>query len=148
MIKRNELGYLFLGKSGTGKSTHSRLWMKNLDGCELLNDDNPVIRILNKKAIVFGSPWSGKTPCFKNKRAPIGAFVELEQGPNNQIELLHSLSAYTTIMSSCSCAILRKETAQSICNSVRDIIRMTKTFHMSCRPDREAATMCAERITP
>ena len=37
--------YMFLGKSGTGKSTHSQLWMNNIEGCELLNDDNPVLRI-------------------------------------------------------------------------------------------------------
>ena len=37
--------YLFLGKSGTGKSTHSQLWINNIEGCELLNDDNPVLRV-------------------------------------------------------------------------------------------------------
>ena len=48
-------GYVFLGKSGTGKSTHSQLWINNIEGCELLNDDNPVIRVEeNGEVRVYG----------------------------------------------------------------------------------------------
>ncbi|MGX8696474.1 MAG: hypothetical protein ACSW8D_08825, partial [Prevotella sp.] len=50
-------GYMFLGKSGTGKSTHSSLWLKYIEGTELMNDDNPVVRIIDGQAWVFGSPW-------------------------------------------------------------------------------------------
>lgn len=53
-------GYVFLGKSGTGKSTHSQLWINNIEGCSLLNDDNPVMRVMDDGEVrVFGSPWSG-----------------------------------------------------------------------------------------
>ena len=54
-------GYMFLGKSGTGKSTHSRLWLENIPETSLLNDDNPVIRMVDSKAYVYGSPWSLQT---------------------------------------------------------------------------------------
>ena len=64
-------GYLFLGKSGTGKSTHSQLWLKHIPGTELLNDDNPAVRLINDEVIVYGTPWSGKTPCYKNKQVPL-----------------------------------------------------------------------------
>ena len=47
-------GYLFLGKSGTGKSTHSQLWLKHIPGTELLNDDNPAVRLINDEVIVYG----------------------------------------------------------------------------------------------
>src|SRR5690606_24548491 len=61
--------YAFLGKSGTGKSTHSRLWLRHIAGTELLNDDNPAIRIEpDGRVFVYGTPWSGKTPCYKNKK--------------------------------------------------------------------------------
>ena len=64
-------GYLFLGKSGTGKSTHSSLWLKHIPGTMLLNDDNPILRLMpDGTARVFGSPWSGKTPCYKNLDFP------------------------------------------------------------------------------
>lgn len=57
-------GYLFLGKSGTGKSTHTGLWLQQFSDCHLLNDDNPIVHVdsLGKQATVFGSPWSGKNP--------------------------------------------------------------------------------------
>ena len=55
-------GYLFLGKSGTGKSTHSGLWLRHIPNTELLNDDNPAVRIDDEgRALVYGTPWSGKT---------------------------------------------------------------------------------------
>lgn len=71
VICKDQQGYAFLGKSGTGKSTHSRLWLQYIPGSELLNDDNPVIRICHGTPVIFGSPWSGKTPCYKNKEVPL-----------------------------------------------------------------------------
>src|SRR5690606_6265 len=66
---RGKQGLAFLGKSGTGKSTHSRLWLQHVPETELLNDDNPAIRIEdNGKVFIYGTPWSGKTPCYKNKK--------------------------------------------------------------------------------
>ena len=77
---KDEKAFLFLGKSGTGKSTHSQLWINNIDGCELLNDDNPVLRVMDDGSVrVFGSPWSGKTPCYRNLDYPVSAIVDLHQ---------------------------------------------------------------------
>lgn len=64
--------YLFLGPCGTGKSTHADLWVKHIDGAELLNGDNPVVRIMNGRAFAYGSPWSNKQPCYRNVSSPIG----------------------------------------------------------------------------
>lgn len=58
----NGYGYLFLGKSGTGKSTHSKLWRQYIEGSDLLNDDNPAVRAFDDgRVVVYGTPWSGKT---------------------------------------------------------------------------------------
>ena len=51
---------LFLGESGTGKSTHTRLWRENIAGSKLLNDDSPIVRYEEGGVWVYGSPWSGK----------------------------------------------------------------------------------------
>ncbi|MBQ1226750.1 MAG: phosphoenolpyruvate carboxykinase, partial [Alistipes sp.] len=48
--------FLFLGASGTGKSTHSTLWRQTFDGCELLNDDNPTIRLIEGGVKIYGTP--------------------------------------------------------------------------------------------
>ena len=83
-VTLNNQGYLFLGKSGTGKSTHSSLWLDTFQGCELLNDDNPIIRLSSDNIPwVFGSPWSGKTDCYKNKGVKIGGIAGLIQNKEN-----------------------------------------------------------------
>ena len=96
-------GYLFLGKSGTGKSTHARLWLKYIPGSELVNDDNPVVRVLaDGTARVYGSPWSGKTPCYRNMDLPVGGFVQLAQAPYNEIRRLRGIPAYAALVPSIS----------------------------------------------
>ena len=76
--------FLFMGKSGTGKSTHSALWLKYIPGTELLNDDNPTLRIVNGRVYAYGTPWSGKTPCYKPLSYPVGGMVRLKQAPANR----------------------------------------------------------------
>ena len=61
---------LFLGESGTGKSTHTRLWREHIPGAQLLNDDSPIVRVVEGVPTVFGSPWSGKTPATRATPSP------------------------------------------------------------------------------
>lgn len=75
---------LFLGESGTGKSTHTRLWQEHIPGARLLNDDSPIIRMYQGQATAFGSPWSGKTPCYRNISRPIAGIVRLSQAPGQR----------------------------------------------------------------
>ena len=95
-------GYMFLGSSGTGKSTHAGLWVKHIEGAVLINDDNPVVRITDGQAAVYGSPWSGKTPCYRNVSYPLGGVVLLSQAPYNQIQRMQGLEAYMVLVSSIS----------------------------------------------
>lgn len=71
-VVRDGKAVLFMGKSGTGKSTHAQLWLREFAGTSLLNDDNPVVRVSADGTVtVYGSPWSGKTPCYRNAEAPV-----------------------------------------------------------------------------
>jgi hypothetical protein len=92
---------LFLGESGTGKSTHTRLWLQTIPGSKLLNDDSPVIRISNQKPICFGSPWSGKGNCYWNLSFPVAGIVRLRQAPYNKIRKLSRLEAFQAVYPSC-----------------------------------------------
>ncbi len=74
--------YLFSATSGTGKSTHTHLWLKYLDGCRIINDDKPAIRIIDGKAYAYGTPWSGKTDESVNEGVEIGGICFLERGKN------------------------------------------------------------------
>lgn len=102
VIRNDGRGYLFLGKSGTGKSTHTRLWLSHIPGSDLMNDDNPVVRVVEGTVYVYGSPWSGKTPCYRRVSAPVGAFVQLRQCPENTIRKESVLESFASLLPSVS----------------------------------------------
>lgn len=144
----NGYGYLFLGKSGTGKSTHSTLWRKFIPGSDLLNDDNPAVRVqADGSVIVYGTPWSGKTPCYRNLKMPAGAFLRLEQHPNNEISREIPLRAFASILSSCSTMIWDKPSYNHITHTVEMVVQRVPAFYLKCRPDEEAAQLSYRTIS-
>ena len=147
VIAHAERGYMFLGKSGTGKSTHSRLWLSHIEDTELLNDDNPVIRFIDGEVYVYGTPWSGKTPCYKNRRLPLKAVVRLSQAPYNKIERLRPLQAYASLMPSCSCMRWDRSSTDALHKTVEKVIAKVACWHLDCLPDEAAALTCHEAVT-
>ena len=140
--------YMFLGPSGTGKSTHSRLWLKYIEGTELINDDNPVVRIHDDGAIwVYGSPWSGKTPCYRNVSYPLGAIVLLAQAPQNIIRRLKPIEAYAALVMSISGKRWDRQLADGLHETENLIATHASMWHLDCLPDEEAAKVCKEAIT-
>lgn len=140
--------YLFLGKSGTGKSTHSSLWRKFIPGSDLLNDDNPAVRVGADGVITaYGTPWSGKTPCYRNLSLPVGAYVRLEQSPVNVIARDAKLQAFASILSSCSTMVWDKSSYDAIITNVTAITQSVPVFYLKCRPDEEAARLSYNTIT-
>lgn len=146
VIENEGKGYLFLGKSGTGKSTHSRLWLQHIPGSTLLNDDNPVIRIENGTATVYGSPWSGKTPCYINSFVNVGAIVRLRQKPENRIKRLLSLQAYAAVLPACSSMRWEEGIASGIHHTIEKLIAIIECYQLDCLPDSAAAQLCYNTI--
>lgn len=142
VIVKDDKAYLFQGSSGTGKSTHARLWYDNIEGCELLNDDNPAIRFADDRTIVYGTPWSGKTPCYRNKKAEVRAFVRLQQEKENTIRQYKPSEAFTSILSSCSTMPWDKRSYSQICGTATSIVSVTRSFILGCLPNAEAARLC------
>lgn len=146
-------GYMFLGKSGTGKSTHSRMWLNAFPQAWLLNDDNPIVRLQQDEqgrvqAFVYGSPWSGKTPCYKNQQAPIGAIVKLAQAPYNKIHPLRLPEAYAYILSSASGLKIVPEMMDALYETIAQLIQTIQVYGMECLPDTDAALVCAQAVEP
>ena len=141
-------GYAFLGKSGTGKSTHSSLWLKYIPGTWLLNDDNPVVRLLDDGSVwIYGSPWSGKTPCYKNEQVPLGGIVRLAQAPYNEITRLEGLDAYAAFLPSCSSLKWKRPLEDVLCKTVESVIAKVGVWHLDCLPDEAAARLCNSRVS-
>ncbi len=147
VIKHNGGGYMFLGRSGTGKSTHSRLWLNNIDDTELLNDDNPVIRLKDGKAVIYGTPWSGKTHCYKNDSVPLKAIVRLSQAPYNKISRNVLLQAYASLMPACSCMRWDRASTDALHKTVEKVISDVACWHLECLPDADAAYTCHKAVT-
>lgn len=147
VIVKDGAGVLCLGESGTGKSTHTRLWRENIEGAKLLNDDSPIIRMVNGVAMVYGSPWSGKTPCYVNKCVPIRAFMRLSQAPHNKIKRLPALIAIGALLPSCPPSFAYENALQDhICDSLSDMIASTPVYHLECLPNAEAAQLSYSTI--
>ncbi len=124
---------LFLGESGTGKSTHTRLWQEHIPGARLLNDDSPIIRMYQGQATAFGSPWSGKTPCYRNISRPIAGIVRLSQAPANEITRLSILRAVGSLLPSCPPAFAYDSDLQDrICRTLSDILTQAPVWHLAC----------------
>lgn len=142
VIKNHGKGYLFLGRSGTGKSTHSNLWIAHIPGSELLNDDNPIVRIYDNEVVVYGSPWSGKTPCYKNDSVRVGAFVQIRQEAVNSITPLQAVRAMAILLPSISNMKWDERVYQCIYNNASRLIARVPIYSLGCRPDKEAAELC------
>jgi len=78
--------YLFTAKSGTGKTTHCRLWLKNIPNCHILNGDKPLLLFKGNEVFVCGSPGQGKENYGINEILPLAAVCILERADNNHIE--------------------------------------------------------------
>lgn len=151
VIKYNGKAMMFLGTSGTGKSTHSRLWLDNIEGAELINDDNPVIRLIKDSAgedklFVYGSPWSGKTPCYRNVKEEAGGIVRLDQAPVNEIQKLKGLQAYAGIVASCSIVRWDRGIMDNITRTASQIAMSVPCYDLKCLPDAEAALLCRSSL--
>lgn len=146
VIRQGGKGYLMTAPSGTGKSTHTRLWYDNIPGCDLMNDDNPVVRIVDGQAIVYGSPWSGKTRCYRNIQAPVGGIVRIQQRPENSIRKLSPVEAFCNLLPAMSNMKWDKRVYNGICDGISQLIQLVGVHELGCLPNAEAAILCHDTI--
>lgn len=143
----NGRAVLFLGESGTGKSTHTRLWRENIAGAVLLNDDSPFIGFVDGRATAFGAPWSGKTPCYKQEHYPIAAIVRLSQAPHNAIRPLRSVHAIGALLPSLTPAFGYDDELQDrMLATLSKIISQVPVYHLECLPDAAAARLSYDTV--
>lgn len=134
--------YLFMGKSGTGKSTHSALWMTCFNGCDLLNDDNPVIRVRGGQVMAYGTPWSGKTACYRNLSFPVAGIVRLYQASENRFVKCKDIESFVAIIPGCSAIMQDSVLYDSVCDTVAQLSQMIRVGVLYCLPNENAALLC------
>jgi len=141
-VRHQGKAYAFTAKSGTGKSTQVANWMRYIEGCDIMNDDNPIIRIIDDKPVLFGSPWSGKTPCYRNISAPLAAIILIERDTWNHVEAQKPIIAFSTVLTACSAMKWDEELYQLVCKTSSKFVESTKVATLHCLPDRESAEVC------
>ena len=100
VIEANGVAIAFTAKSGTGKTTHIRLWKKVFgDRVGIVNGDKPLMRFIDGKLYAFGTPWSGKENYNRNVGIPLHAIVILNRGDENKIEKISPKEAAPKFLS-------------------------------------------------
>ncbi len=131
-----------LGESGTGKSTHTRLWLENIEGTFLLNDDSPIVRVDGDEVRVYGSPWSGKTHCYRQEHYPIAGLLRLEQRKENTIRPLGIVESFAALQPSCPPALAHEEHCMDLLTDfLSSVIQRVAVYRMGCLPDAAAALL-------
>ncbi len=142
----NNGAYLFSAASGVGKSTHTRLWLREFGDVHIFNDDKPVVRIDGDQAIACGTPFDGDSGIALNESAPLKAVVFLERGEHNSVrlpdnkEIIQKLYFQTAHMVSA-------ETAQAMLSNFDELLKSDVRFYvLTCNMEPEAAHVSREAI--
>lgn len=135
--------HLFMGKSGTGKSTHSRLWLSTFADCELLNDDNPLLQVCPDGQIrAYGTPWSGKTPCWRSVSAPLLSLTRLRRAEANAYTRLKDIEAFVAVIPGASVISHSRMLHDAVCTTLGRIVGSVGVGILDCLPDSDAARLC------
>ena len=131
-------GYLFTAHSGTGKSTHTRLWREVFGGrTVMVNDDKPFLQLTDAGVILHGSPWSGKHGLDSNIAVPLKGICILERGSENRIRKITAEDAMPMLQKQC----YRPENTNSAHweNLLQQLAQSTGLWRMACTKDPDAA---------
>ncbi len=137
----DNFAYLFSAPSGTGKSTHTSLWLKAFPGARILNDDKPAIVINSAGDIrAYGTPFSGKTDLNFNEDFAIKSICFLKRSPDNWIKNINSQKAISEILSQ-TLRPTNIEMMDKVLNIVERMVKEIKICEMGCNISLEAAKL-------
>ncbi len=132
--------YLFLARSGTGKSTHTALWRKMLgDRAVMVNDDKPIVSV-DTPSVAYGTPWDGKHHLSSNIAVPVKALCILSRGDENKIEKISAVEACPHILQQTFRPTDPSRMSQTLV-LLNKLLTTAPVFHLYCRPDIEAAQL-------
>ena len=132
-------GFLFTAKSGTGKSTHTRLWREYLgEKAVMVNDDKPMLKITDNGVIAYGTPYNGKHHLGCNMSVPLKAICILTRGEKNSIVRIDKKEAYAMLLQQ----VYRPNDPVQMAKTLKLLDRMAENvglYKLACNMDIEAA---------
>ena len=137
--------YLFSAPCGTGKSTHTKLWLQVFgDRALILNDDKPALRFEDGAWYVYGTPWSGKHDISANVRVPLQGICFLHQAKENTIERMDAKSAYPTLLNQ----TYRRNDPEGMIKTLELVGQLAKlsVYSLGCTISKEAVMLAYHTI--
>ena len=144
-ISVDDCCYVFTAASGTGKSTHTRLWREMLgERAVMVNDDKPLIHVNEDgSAIVYGTPWDGKHHLSSNIAVPLKAICILQRDTTNHIERISKREAYPMLLQQ----TYRPADPVALRKTLEILDRLDTSFYrLGCNMDPEAARVSYENM--
>jgi hypothetical protein len=140
--------YLFTAPSGTGKSTHARLWRELLGPrARMINDDKPLLRVGAAGVTVYGTPWNGKHGLGENASAPLRAVCFLSRGRENAISPVGAAAAYPLLLPQ----VYRPRDARAMKKTLAlldGLCRHVRFYRLACNMEPDAARLSYETMRP
>lgn len=137
-VEKDGCAYLFSADCGTGKSTHTHLWLKNLSGTRIINDDKPALRLEDDVWYAHGTPFSGKHNESTNAKVPVRAIVFIERAEKNEVSRLDTAEAIKLIFKQLLTARDR-EIGFKLLENVDLLLTKVPVFLLKCNMEDEAA---------
>ena len=139
VIAVDGIGYLFTAKSGTGKSTHTRLWREYFgERAVMVNDDKPLLQVTENGVMVYGTSWDGKHHLSSNISVPLKAICILGRAEKNYIEKITKSTAYPMLIQQ-SYRSGNAEKMKKILKIINKIADNVSLYRAGCNMEREAA---------
>lgn len=141
-VAKDGKAYLFSGRSGMGKSTHTRLWQQEFgEDTVVFNDDKPALRCIDGVWYAFGTPWCGKDGINRNMKVPVAGICFLQQAGENRIRRLSVPEALQRILEQTAWRRLRPERVSLLMGYLDDLITNIPVFELENRPEPAAAQL-------
>ncbi len=141
-------GYAFLAPSGTGKSTHIRLWREHLPlPVTVVNGDKPIVRRVDGRYFAYGTPWSGKEDWQTNTSVPLTGLCFLERGEQNTIQRLAPQEAVIRLLKQVYLPPVAAQTAR-VLEMADELLRQTPAYLLHCNMEPEAAAVAFDAMRP
>jgi ABC-type multidrug transport system ATPase subunit len=129
-----------IGPSGTGKSTHTRLWCEHIEGTYIINDDKPAIRKVNNELFVYGTPFSGKEDLSKNEKVKLGGICLIYRNEENVIKRISAEEAIVPILRQTIHQLSEKKLDKFL-KLLDDILSNVPVYKMGCNISKQAALL-------
>ena len=138
--------YLFSAPSGTGKSTHTSLWLEYFGKrAFILNDDKPAIRLFDDGVYAYGTPFSGKYDISANVKVPLRGIAFIERSETNTIERQTKDQALYNVLNQ-TARPAQLDLYTKLLSSVGDLISRVNVYTLHCNISTDAVSVSYEEM--